>query len=54
MNIRSQAIRVVCGRGEMITCWAGAGTAHERKQRFARGQLPRLSVIRQRDVHAFT
>lgn len=36
------------------TSRASVGTAHEREQGFARGQLPRLPVVRQRDVHAFT
>lgn len=35
-----------------LTGRTGVGTAHERKKRLARGQFPRLSVVRQNDVYA--
>lgn len=35
-----------------LTGRAGVGTTHERKKRLARGQFPRLPVVRQGDVHA--
>lgn len=36
-----------------LTGRTGVGTTHERKKRLARGQFPRLLVVRQGDVHAF-
>lgn len=36
----------------LLTGRTSVGTTHERKKRLARGQFPRLSVIRQNDIHA--
>lgn len=35
-----------------LTGRTGIGTTHEREKRLARGQFPRLSVIRQSGVYA--
>jgi len=52
-RVSGYATTYVARNSHELTGRTGVGTTHERKKRLARGQFPRLLVVRQGDVHAF-